>query len=337
MPTGGRWQYGMNWHGPRPNDLSMPASHRTFGRTAELQSFFWTLLLIMGLGGEPAFAQPFRTQTTPPRRPSVEAQQAFQAKMDEQTLILAGDQSLRHLSQHERQTLLEFVVGKVLIVAFRQVGLALLSELSLPAVGGADQGADDFAVLAVLELGKSHFSDRILIEAAKGWLTSVRRKEPARGSSKYEHGVTARRAYRMICLMAGADTVRFKALAEDTALPMNLQRNCGWEYDRALRTWDSVLGPYRPRADQPRTRIDVSYGVAAGNLAIYAQVFRNLTFLESIAEVTGSQISWRAPLAIEMRSCGAVAATWTASTRTLSVCYEMAGDFAELYRDLERR
>ena len=228
-------------------------------------------------------------------------------------------------------------MGNMLIVAFHQIGLALLSELGLPAVGGADQGADDFAILAVLELGKSHFSDRILMEAGKGWFTSMRRKQPARDPSSYEHSVTARRAYRMICLMAGADAVRFKALADETALPRNLQRNCGWDYDRALRTWDRVLEPYRPRADQPKTRIDVSYGSANGNLAIYAQVFRNLSFLESIAEVTASQVSWRGPLVIEMRTCGAVAATWAASTRTLSLCYEMAGDFAELYRDFERR
>ena len=302
-----------------------------------MQPLFWTLLLITGLGAEPAFAQPFRTQTAPPGRPPVEAQQAFQAKMDEQTFILARDQGFRHLSQRERQALLEFVVGNVLIVALRQVGLALLSELSLPAVAGADQVADDFAVLAVLELGKSHFSDRILMEAAKGWFTSMRRKEPARASSKYEQSVTARRAYRMICLMAGADAVRFKALAEETALPRSLQRNCGWDYDRALRNWGIVLGPYRPRADQPKTRIDVSYGAADGNLAIYPQVFRNLGFLEVIAEVTASEVTWRAPVAIEMRSCGAVVATWIASTRTLSVCYEMAEDFAELYRDFARR
>jgi Putative metallopeptidase len=304
-------------------------------RASGFQSLSCALLVIMGLSGECVLAQPFRTQTVPPRAPSPEAQQAFQATMDEQVLVLAGDDRLRRLPQNQRQALLEFVTGNVLVAAIHQLGHALLSEFSVPTIGGADQAADDFAVLTVLELGKSHFSDRILMEAAKGGFISVRGKT-AKDTSDYEHALSERRAYRMVCLVTGADPVRFKALAEEIALPRNLQRNCGWDYDSALRSWERILRPHRPGVDQPKTRIDVSYGVAAGNLAIYKQVFRNLRFLETIADVTASQIAWRDPLLLEMRSCGVAAAAWNASARTLSICYEMAGDLAELYRGLEK-
>ena len=255
--------------------------------------------------------------------------------MDEQALLLASDPRFRRLPQHGRQALVEFVAGNVLIAAIHQLGLTLLSELSLPAVGGVDQSADNFAVLTLLELGKSHFSDRILMEAAKGWFTSMRGKQGARDTSGYQYGLSVRRAYRMVCLMAGADAVRFKALPEETALSTTGYRNCGWEYDRALRAWRIILGPHRPGVDRPKTWIDVSYGIATGNLAIYAQVFRNLRFLETIAEVAASQVIWRAPLLIEMRSCDAATPTWTASTRTLSVCYELAQRFAKLYLRFE--
>jgi hypothetical protein len=133
--------------------------------------------------------------------------------------------------------------------------------------------------------------------------------------------------------MVGADPVRFKALVEETKLPKNLRRGCGWDYDRASRSWEKVLMPHRPAADQPKIQIEVTYRAATGKLEVYAQVFRNLRFLETIAEFAVERFAWRAPILIEMRSCGDADATWTIATRTLAVCYEVAQDFAELYRD----
>ena len=89
--------------------------------------------------------------------------------------------------------------------------------------------------------------------------------------------------------MFGADAARFKALPDETALPAERLRGCGWDYDRVSRSWDIALTPYRPAADQPKARIDVSYGVAAGDLEVYAQVLRNLRFLETIAEFAENQ------------------------------------------------
>jgi hypothetical protein len=223
----------------------------------------------------------------------------------------------------------------VLFVAIHELGFALLLEMNLPTLTGAERAADDFAVLTVLELGKKHFSDRILIEAAKGWFTSARGEKRVRSTANYydRHGLNVRRAYRMVCLMVGADPVRFGALAEETTLPGKVRRTCGWDYDRASRSWETVLTPHRPAADQPKARIEVIYGVVAGDLEVYAQVFRNLRFLETIAELAADRFAWRAPIKMEMRSCGDAGAAWNAATRTLHVCYEMARDFAELYRD----
>ena len=77
-------------------------------------------------------------------------------------------------------------------------------------------------------------------------------------------------------------------------LPRTLRRRCGWDYDRASRSWEKVLMPHRPAADAPKPRIDVVYAVATGNLEVYAQVFRNLRFLETIAELAARRFDWRA-------------------------------------------
>src|SRR5205823_2086211 len=137
---------------------------------------------------------------------------------------------------------------------------------------------------------------RVLIEAAKGWFTSARREKRAGRTLHYydRHGFNLRRAYRIVCLMVGADPVRFKALAKETTLPDNVRRTCGWDYDRASRSWTSVLMPHHRAADQPKAQIDVNYGIARGDLEVYAQVFRNLRFLETIAELASDRVAWRA-------------------------------------------
>lgn len=76
------------------------------------------------------------------------------------------------------------------------------------------------------------------------------------------------------------------------------------------------------------------YGDAKGELGVYAQTFRKLQFLETIAELATDRFAWRAPLVLEMRTCGGANARWTGATRRLHICYELARDFSKLYRDL---
>ena len=45
-----------------------------------------------------------------------------------------------------------------------------------------------------------------------------------------------------------------------------------------------------------------------------------------------ADFAWPAPFAMEMQSCGRSDAAWVDKTRTVRVCYELAFDFAQLYR-----
>ena len=138
--------------------------HRASGTAAGFQSVARALLVFIGLSGQPLLAQPFRVQTVPPGSPSPEAQQSFQAKIDEQARLLASDPRLQRVPQHQQRPLVEFIVGNVLFAAVRELGRAVVSEMNLPVLSGVERAADDFAVLTALELGKKDFSDRILIE-----------------------------------------------------------------------------------------------------------------------------------------------------------------------------
>ena len=302
------------------------ADHRTFGAALAC-----ALLVLVGLMGAASRAQPFRTQTVPPSSPSPEAQRSFQANIAEQARLLANDPRFARVPRHGRQALVEFVVGNVLFVVTHEMGHAVVLDMNLPTLGGVEQAADDFAILTMLKLGEKDFSDRVLIEAAKGWYTNARPEGAATGMPHYyeRHGLNARRAYRMVCLMVGAASARFDALAAEATLPKDLRRTCGWDYDRTAQSWERALRSFRPGADQPKPQVDVKYAEATGELEVYAQVFRNLRFLETIAALAADRFAWRAPIAMEMRSCGGAGAAWTVATRTLHICYEMVQDFAQ--------
>ena len=295
-------------------------------------------VVLLGIGAEPPAAQPFRLPSAAPASPSPEARRSFQAKLDEALRALGNEPALKRVPSGQRQALVEFIVGNVLFVTAHELGHALLSDMKVPVLGGEEQAADDFAVLTALKLGESDFSDRVLSEAAKGWFVRARRANKGRDKVHYydRHGLNERRAYRIVCLLVGADPTRFEALADETKLPKDRQRTCGWQYDTTMRSWETVLAPHRRAADQPKARIEVIYGRATGSLAVYAKMFRELRLLETVAELAADRFAWPAPIVIEMRSCGTADARWTPATRRLHICYELAREFAELYRDYGR-
>ena len=94
---------------------------------------------------------------------------------------------------------------------------------------------------------------------------------------------------------------------------------------------DLLLKPHVRTPDQPKTKIDVVYGEAKGRLEVAAQALRSIQLLETVAEHTAEAFVWPAPFTLEMQTCGFPNARWALATRKLTLCYELAADFAELY------
>ena len=283
----------------------------------------YVLLAAMLFSGGLIFAQ------TPPS----ESEQ-FQARIKEVARVLQGNPRLKKLSQQQRENRVEFVTGNVLFVMLHEMAHATVTEFDLPVLGREEDAADDFAALRLLKVG-STFSHRVLVEAAKGWFLSDRRDR--QGGEKLvfydEHSLDAVRAYNIVCLVVGSDPGKFKDLANEAKLPAERQETCPKDYTRVSRSWDTVLKPHWRAPEQPKTKIEVIYSEGKGDLDVYAQGFRSVRLLETVAEHAADQLRWPAPFTLEMQSCGFINATWTGSIRKLTICYELAADFAELYRD----
>ena len=268
--------------------------------------------------------------------PSVSEQ--FQDRIKEIARSLGNNPRLKKLSQQERESLVEFITGNMLFVMLHEMAHTTVDELMIPVLGREEDAADDFAVLRLLRVG-TDFSHRVLVEAAKGWFLSDRRDRNEGEKLVFfdEHGLDQQRAYQIVCLMVGSDPDKFKDLANETKLPEDRQESCQKDYAKISKSWETVLKPHRRTPEQSKTKIEVAYGEGKGKLDAYAKGFNYLRLLEAVAERAEDELAWPAPFTLDMQSCGIINARWVVTTRKLTLCYELAADFAELYRDYNPR
>jgi hypothetical protein len=284
------------------------------------------LALILVFAAEPIFAQP-----ASPDVASSEGEK-FQARIDATAVALGDNPRFKNLPPRRRQELAEFITGNMLFVLLHEIAHVAITQMGLPVLGRPEDAADSFAAVGLIRIG-SEFSHRVLAEAAKGWfLADLRDKSTGDTVAYYdEHGLNQQRAYQIVCLMVGSDEDKFNDVAAETKLPKARQESCAGDFSNAAYSWDLLLKPHVRAPDQPKTKIDVVYGEAKGRLEVAAQALRSIQLLETVAEHTAEAFVWPAPFTLEMQTCGFPNARWALATRKLTLCYELAADFAELY------
>jgi hypothetical protein len=244
-----------------------------------------------------------------------------------------SDPRLKQFSAKRVQAIAEFVVGNIRFVLLHEIAHAAITQMGLPVLGRIEDAADTFAILRLIRVG-SDFTHQVLTQAAKGWFMADRRDRASGDKVVFydEHQLNQQRAYQIVCLMVGSDEDKFKDLAAETKLPEERQETCLGDFSNAAYSWDLLLKPHLRAKDQPKTRIDVVYGPAEGRLANARQLMSSVGVLDTIAENLADQYAWPAPFTLEMATCGFPNARWDLQTHKLTVCYELAADFADLYR-----
>jgi hypothetical protein len=274
------------------------------------------LLSALVLGAGPAAGQAIRTPSS-------------------QKIETNVDTRLERGLRQTQQDMNEFVVGNMLFVLLHEMAHVHVTEMGLPVLGREEDAADAFATLSLLKMG-SEFSHGVLVQAAKGWFVSAERDERQGNRLAFhdEHGLDRQRAYQIVCLMVGSDPEKFGDLADLVKMPEDRQDTCQGDYSNASYSWDLVLKSHRRTADEPKTVITTVYSEDKGGRDANARSFRALRLLESVAERAAEEFVWRKPFALELQSCGKPGAHWHLMSHRLIVCYEMAEDFVQLYREL---
>lgn len=281
------------------------------------------VVIALAFAVRPADAQPAPATST-----------SAQAKVDAFAQALAKNPKFKKLSPKYLQAATEFVIGNTLFAMLHELGHAATNQLKIPVLGRKEDAADIFAATRLIKF-KNDFTDGVLDVAAKGWFMTDRRDTKSGDEVPYydEHGLDQQRAYQIVCLMVGSGDPKYQSLADETKLPKDRQKTCAGDYADGTGSWDAALKPHLRAPDQPKTKIDVIYGEGKGDLDIIAQGLRSVGLLEAIAERAGSAIAWPEPFTIEAQSCGYLNAAWIPDKHKLFLCYELAQDFADLYRD----
>lgn len=258
-------------------------------------------------------------------------------RVAEAARMLATNPRFRGMSEPQREKAVEFITGNIIFVLGHEAGHAVIREMGIPVTGHEEDAADIFATLMAL-LCTDAFADRVLANAALGWFLSDRRDRRQGEKLEYydEHGIDLQRAYGIVCLMVGANMTKFAGVAKAAKLPANRQQSCADDYLNASWSWDNVLQAHLRKPDQPKTALNIVYGPSDGKHYTYAEVARHIRLLEAIADNLSDRFVWRVPISLEMQSCDDPNARWEYRTKRIVICYELAEEFADLYRKYGR-
>ncbi len=83
--------------------------------------------------------------------------------------------------------------------------------------------------------------------------------------------------------------------------------------------------------DSRRPRSTSSTATAKGMFDVLANMFRSIRFLETVAEHAQERYLWPHPWTLAMESCGRPGSDYDTDTRIVTMCYEQAFDFVQLY------
>ena len=287
-----------------------------------ISSLLLGLLVSVALAPAPA--------ATAQSQPALEA--GLGAGVEAAVREFANDPRFKDQSEQQRRDIIEFVAGNVIFAVVHEVGHMLISEMALPVLGREEDAADAFAVVTGLKLGNA-FSDRVLTASAHGWFMSEARNKKDKIKTVYydEHGLDEQRAYNIVCLMVGSNPQKFSTLADKTKMPDERQGTCQGDYSNASWSWEKVLTPHVRKSDQAKAPVAAVYADSK-EYEYLKRSFAHLRLLETLAEHLSDRYAWRGPVSFEMTDCGEPGAHWDLSLRKIVVCYELAVDFANLYR-----
>jgi Putative metallopeptidase len=258
----------------------------------------------------------------------------FQAGLDQAADMAKEISWLQDLSPEQRKDLIEFVAGNLLFTLAHELGHALITEMGLYVLGREEDAADSYAIFGMLSVG-SLVSDRILTHATTGWfLSDERNQKQGIGLAFYdEHSLDRQRAYEIVCLMVGSDPQRFAEAAIKANLPEDRQETCQGDYSNVSWSWTTALKPHLRSPDKPKQTINVVYGPVEAQYEPLVKIFRTIRLLETGADFAANRYVWRRPITFEMSTCGAPSAGFDLRAQKITICYELALDFAMLYRD----
>ncbi len=224
--------------------------------------------------------------------------------------------------------IVNYVAGMSIYVVYHEFGHALIQELEIPVIGTEEDSVDIFAAIYMIAE-----EDDPVLDAMIGSVVEARFDQDAAAGGFVagwdSHSGSEQRAYQVLCMLIGADYDGWHQTATEAEMPEQRQKDCKWEYAKAEKGWDALLGGHElePGELSP-AEITVEYDEPLPEHAAVAAMIEAAGLGEAIAQHIESQFRLPNPITLKFYSCGEMMADWTPQTRTARLCYE----YVEFFR-----
>ena len=247
-------------------------------------------------------------------------------------LWIPGLATAQGLSKAERAEIRRFAYNNSLFVLYHEVAHLLFHQLDLPILGREEDAADNMATWTLLNK-RTKETDRVLADAAQGWILSGIAYDSGGDESDYAagHSLDKQRAYQIVCLMVGMDDTAFRPIANEYRMERDRQDACYWDYDTVDRALQGLLGG-RGNKNGDATEVVVTYHDAGGQLKAAADAFKSSGVFDQVADELRSNYSLREPVQFNAKRCGEANAFYDPETVEIIFCYELMQDYLELYQ-----
>jgi Putative metallopeptidase len=242
----------------------------------------------------------------------------------------------------------DFVVSNTIFALLHEMGHVIIRDFEVPLLGMEEDSADTLAALIMLS-GRSVGANteetkkltRALALAAVGnamtWKTGLEQKD-TEILFWDQHGLSARRASRIACLIYGSNPKLYAWVADSAKMPDRRRDNCGDEYELAHHAGVWVYDTYGNRGrhieESPTPQVTVAYGPAKGDRQeSMRQLLEQRRFVEAVVAKVDAQFAFKKPLVVKIDRCGRPNAYWDPDYRELQLCYELLESFAQLSTD----
>ena len=237
------------------------------------------------------------------------------------------------LTEDQQGEALEFMLGNGIFVLFHEAGHLLVSELQLPVLGKEEDAVDSLSSIMLLE-ARDETLDKALTDAADGWFLSDAQSQAQGADYAFwdEHSLDQQRAYSMVCFMVGQDPEGFKDFADSVELPDGRRERCKFEYESAVASWNAVLEPHMI-TNGSQSEFEVVYEEPQTEaLRPYAELVKASDLLSILQEAIGKTYQLAPGIKLKASECGEPNAFWSADSRELTYCYELAQYHAGLLK-----
>lgn len=248
-------------------------------------------------------------------------------------LCLSGTAYAQSLTKQQRAEIRRFAANNSLFVLYHEVAHLLFHQLDLPILGREEDAADNMATWTLLNK-RSAATDKVLADAAQGWILSGIAYDSGGDESDYAagHSLDKQRAYQIVCLMVGMDEDAFRPIANEYRMERDRQDSCYWDYDTVDRSLQGLLGS-RGNKSGKGTEVVVTYHDVGGQLKAAADAFKSSGVFDQVADELRRNYSLREPVQFNAQRCGEANAFYDPETVEVIFCYELMADYMELYED----